>query len=69
MIQSRQKENNFKKSQCIPVYSNKLAGTLMSKGFVLMDMKPNTRQHGRNVFYFVDSDPLQKEIANYTATV
>jgi hypothetical protein len=53
------------KSACIPVYSNRLAGVLMSKGYVLINMKPNTRQAERNVFYFVDSPQLQAEISNY----
>ena len=53
------------KSVCIPVYSNRLAGVLMAKGYVLQDMKPNTRQRERNVFYFVDSPQIKKEIQDY----
>jgi len=60
---------NNNKIVCIPVYSNRLAGELMAKGFVLQDMKPNLRQPNRNVFYFVDSISLQNEIAKYTAKV
>jgi len=57
------------KAVCIPVYSNRLAGVLMAKGYVLQDMKPNTRQQGRNVFYFVDTPQIQEEISRYKAEV
>ena len=43
----------------------KLAGVLMQNGFVLVDMKPNTNDSGKNVFYFNDSPDLEKIVTQY----
>ena len=44
------------------IFSQKLAGILMQKGFVLVEMRPNTNGNGKNVFYFNDSPELEKVI-------
>lgn len=49
------------------IFSMKLAGTLMIKGFVLVDMKPNTNGNGKNVFYFNDSPELEECITKYSS--
>lgn len=43
----------------------KLAGYLMQRGFVLVDMRPNTDGSGRNVFFFNDTPELQSAKNNY----
>ena len=53
------------KEQCFPIYNQRLAGFLMQKGFVLMDMKPNQKYTGRNVFYFIDSVALKDSVDEY----
>lgn len=48
------------------IYSQKLAATLMLKGFVLVGMeKNNASDSGRNVFFFKDSPELEKAISEY----
>ena len=49
------------------IFSMKLAGLLMQKGFVLVEMRPNTNGNGKNVFYFNDSPELEKVIDEYKA--
>lgn len=49
------------------VYSMKLAGLLMQKGFVLVDMRPNDNGSGKNVFYFNESPELERVIEVYKA--
>ena len=49
------------------IFSMKLAGLLMQKGFILVEMKPNTNGSGKNVFYFNDSPSLERAIAEYKA--
>ena len=51
--------------QCFPIYNQRLAGWLMTKGYVLMDMKPNKKYAGRNVFYFVDSVALKTSVDEF----
>lgn len=47
------------------IFSQKLAGILMQKGFVLVEMRPNTNGNGKNVFYFNDSPEIEKVIVEY----
>lgn len=37
----------------------------MQKGFVLIDMQPDLKQSGRNVFFFKDTPQLLSEIDDY----
>lgn len=47
------------------VYKQRIAGHLMTKGFVLHDMGRNTKFPNRNVFYFTYSEELIKAIEEY----
>ena len=47
------------------VYSQKMAGYLMQKGFVLIDMQPDLKKSGRNVFFFMDTPQLKSSIDEY----
>ena len=60
--------NNIEKQKTIGIYSMKLAGIAMSRGFVLLSMERNNDGSGRNVFFFNDSLDLQKLIADYKAS-
>ena len=53
------------KTSTMPIYSMKLAGYLMQKGFVLLSMKPNYKFPERNVFYFTDAEETKKAIDEY----
>jgi hypothetical protein len=53
------------KKQCFPIYNQRLAGWLMTRGYVLVDMKPNQKYTGRNVFYFVNSVALKNSVDEY----
>lgn len=49
------------------IRSQKLAGTLMVRGFVLVKMeKDNCSDSGRNVFFFNDSPQLDNAIREYS---
>lgn len=45
----------------------KLAGILMQKGFVLIDMRPNENGSGKNVFFFNDSPELERVVENFSS--
>ncbi len=48
------------------VFSQRLAATLMLRGFVLKRMEKTIRDSSnRNVFYFNESDDLLKVVAEY----
>lgn len=51
--------------KCCTVFSQKLAGFLMMKGFVLVDTMPDLHGSGRNVFYFKDSPELHQASREY----
>ncbi|WP_334305225.1 DUF5659 domain-containing protein [Enterocloster clostridioformis] len=47
------------------IYSQKLAGYLMQRGFVLIDMQPDLKKSGRNVFFFMNTPQLKSAIDDY----
>ena len=49
------------------VFKQELAGYLMMHKFVLVDMRPDNRGTGRNVFFFNDTPELQQAIQEYLA--
>ena len=49
----------------LTIYSQKLAGYLMQRGFVLIDMKEDIKPTGRNVFLFKNTPQLQSAIDEY----
>lgn len=54
-----------KSNSCFPVYNMRLAGYLMNKGFILVNMLPNEKQLDKNVFYFKNTVQIQQAIQNY----
>ncbi|MDD6466603.1 MAG: hypothetical protein PUF50_00270 [Erysipelotrichaceae bacterium] len=48
------------------IYSQRVAGLLMTKGFVLLGMDRNRNGSNKNVFYFNESETLLKELDNLT---
>lgn len=52
-------------SKMITIFSQKLAGYLMMHSFVLVSMRPNKNNTGKNVFFFNDSPDLQMAIEEY----
>lgn len=55
----------MKETKLTPIFSMNLAGILMTKGFVLVKMKPNTNDSGKNVFYFKYSPELMAIVDSY----
>lgn len=55
-----------KEKVTITIFSQKLAGYLMYNGFTLKYMKPDNKRENKNVFFFTDSEKLQKAMGNYT---
>lgn len=52
-------------SKMITIFSQKLAGYLMMRSFVLVSMRPNKNNTGKNVFFFNDTPDLQMAIEEY----
>lgn len=48
-----------------PIFNMRLAGHLMLHGFVLMDTRDNEKCPGKKVFYFKNTEQIQKEMNNY----
>ncbi len=57
--------NTTIESKSLPVFSMYLAGKLMIKGFVLIDVQESWTHKGKHVFFFKDSSIIRKEIENY----
>lgn len=55
------KENNT----CYTVFSQKLMAILVLKGFVLVEMRPDRKGNGKNVFFFKDTPELRIAIKEY----
>ena len=47
------------------IFSQRLAGYLMMRGFVLIDIRKNENGSGKNVFYFKDSIELSAAMKEY----
>lgn len=47
------------------IYNMKMAGYLMLKGFVLLDIATNTNGTGKKVFFFKQSPELEKSMKEY----
>ncbi|EJL31791.1 hypothetical protein PMI05_00556 [Brevibacillus sp. BC25] len=50
------------------IHSQKLAGYLMARGFVLVRTEPDRRGNGRNVFLFRVSDELERAVTEYSSS-
>lgn len=47
------------------IFSQKLMSKLVAQGFVLVNMRPDERGSGRNVFYFRNSPELRQAVEEY----
>lgn len=52
-------------TKMITIFNQRLCGYLMMKGFVLVAMSENKHCAGKNVFFFNDSDELQRSIDEF----
>ncbi len=50
----------------IIVYSMRLAGNLMQRGFVLVGIAPNRANPSKHIFVFHDSELIRDAIEKYT---
>lgn len=64
-MEERNYYHNKRRKENFIVYSQKLTGYLMQKGFVLIDMRPDLKKSGRNVFFFNDTPQLKSAIDEY----
>ena len=55
----------MKQTKYFTVFSQKLAGYLMIKGFVLKDMRQDEKGSGKNIFFFKNTESLKVEIMKY----
>ena len=51
-----------------PIFSQRLAGFLLSMGFVLQSTDKDKNGSGRTVFYFNDSEELNKAMSEFLAS-
>lgn len=51
------------------IFSQRLAGYLMTRGFVLVGMERGNNNSGKNVFYFNDSAELRKAMEEHKVSV
>ena len=50
----------------ITIFNQRMAGYLMQKGYVLIDMRPDMKSRSRkNVFFFKDTQQLRKSMSDY----
>lgn len=49
----------------IIIYSPRMAGYLMMRGFYIIGMQPNKKQPGKNCFSFFESQALQDAMQDY----
>ena len=54
------------KNTCYTIYSQKLMAILVLKGFVLVDMRPDKKGNGKNVFFFKHSPKIREVVKEYT---
>lgn len=47
------------------IHSQRMAGYLMLKGFVLLEIKANLKDKGRNIYLFNESDELNNALDKY----
>ena len=51
--------------KCFTIYTQRLAGYLMTRGFTLINIGKAKDGSGRNVFFFRDSEELRNAVAGY----
>ena len=50
----------------ITIFNQRMAGYLMQKGYVLIDMRPDMKSGSRkNVFFFKDTPQLRTSMSDY----
>ena len=59
----------MKKEKNKTIFSQRLAAYLMSRGFMLMDMRKDVKGSGKNVFYFKNSNELTDAIFDYSKQI
>lgn len=47
------------------IFSQRLMAELVAKGFVLINMRPDEKGSGRNIFYFRNSPELRQAVESY----
>ena len=52
-------------TKMITIFNQRLCGYLMMKGFVLVAMSENKQCPNKNVYFFNESDDLQKSIGEF----
>ena len=57
---------NEKKIKCKTIFSQKLAGYLLMRGFVLAESRKDYKNPERNLFFFFDFFELMEAITDYT---
>lgn len=53
------------KVKCKAIFSQRLAGYLLLRGFVLAESRKDYKNLSRNIFFFFESDELSKAIEDY----
>lgn len=59
------RKNQMNETKYYTIFSQKLMSELVAKGFVLVNMRPDEKGSGRNVFYFRNTPELRQAVADY----
>lgn len=54
-----------KDNEYMQIFSQRLAGYLMFNGFVLGNMRPDSKGGGKNIFFFKNSPEIRGAIEKY----
>jgi hypothetical protein len=56
-------------NQTLIIHSRRLSIYLQCRGFILIGVEPNHKDHTKKIFLFSDSDRIQKAILEYKTDV
>ncbi|WP_448784310.1 DUF5659 domain-containing protein [Blautia sp.] len=58
--------NDIRKVNCKAIFSQRLAGYLLMKGFVLAESRKDYKNPEKNIFFFYESAELLNAMTEYT---
>ncbi len=58
--------NDIRKVNCKAIFSQRLAGYLLMKGFVLAESRKDYKNPEKNIFFFYESVELLNAMTEYT---
>ena len=63
--QTNEQKMNYVPRDVMVIYSQRMAGYLMLRGFYLVAIQPNIKVPGKNCYLFFDSSMLKEAMGDY----